>query len=118
MGHLAGVLDQALDRAERLGEREQLGRRGDPLGGLGAAAQREADHPAEVAHLLGRRGVAGVVGELRVQHPLDGRVADEQVDDGAGVRAVALHAHGERLHAAQHEVAVERRRARRRRRSG
>ena len=75
VGHLAGVLDQALDRAERLGEREQLGRRGDPLGGLAAAAQREADHPAEVAHLLGRGGVAGMVGQLRVQHPLDGRVA-------------------------------------------
>ena len=109
VGHLAGVLDEALDRAERLGEREQLGGGGDPLGGVGAAAHREADHAAEVAHLLGRRGVAGVVGELRVEDPLDGRVADEQVDDGAGVRAVAVHPHGERLDAAQHEVAVERR---------
>ena len=40
VGHLAGVLDQALHGAERLGQREQLGRRGDPLGRLGAAAQR------------------------------------------------------------------------------
>ena len=57
---------------------------------------------------LRRGGVAGVVGELRVEHPVDRGVADEEVDDGAGVRAVALHAHGQRLQAAQHEVAVER----------
>ena len=57
----------------------------------------------------GGRGVARVVGQLRVEHALDRRVADEQVDHGPGVGAVAVHAHGQRLQAPQHEVAVERR---------
>ena len=79
------------------------------LAAVGAAAHGEADHPAEVGHLLRRRGVTGMVGELRVEHPLDGRVPHEQVDDGSGVAAMAVHPHGERLDAAQDEVAVERR---------
>ena len=77
-----------------------------------AGRQREAHHPAVVAHLLGRRGVAGMIGQLRVEHALDGRVAGEQIDDRPGVLAVPVHPHAERLHAAQHEVAVERRRHR------
>ena len=46
---------------------------GDALGGVGAAAQREADHPAEVAHLLGGRGVArdgrGAAGTAPARRP-------------------------------------------------
>ncbi len=53
-----------------------------------------------------------MIGQLRVEHALDGGVAGEQVDDRACVLAVAVHPHAERLHAAQHEVAVERRRHR------
>ena len=107
---VAGVLDQALDGAERFGEREDLGRVGDPHGRLRCRRRVtvKRHHPAEVAHLLRGGGVTGVVGELRVQHALDGGVTDEQVDDRPGVLAVAVHPHGERLHAAQHEVAVER----------
>ena len=52
-------------------------------------------------------GVAGMVGQLRVQHPLDGRVANQKIDDGSGIRAMAFHANGQRLHAAECEVAVE-----------
>ena len=52
------------------------GRRDDLERRLARRRAREADHAAEVAHLLGRRGVAGMVGQLRVQHALDGRMAD------------------------------------------
>ena len=102
------MLDQALDRAEGLGEREQLGAAHHPPRRRLAAAQREAHHPAEVGHLLRRGGVTGVVGEAGVEHPLDGAGDREQLDDGPGVGAVAVHPHGERLDAAEHEVAVER----------
>ena len=101
VGHRRRVLDEALDGTERFGEREDLGRGGDTHRGIPSRGEREGNHPAEVAHLLGRGGVAGMVGELRVEHPLDGAMAGQQVDDGAGVLAVAVHPHGQRLHAAQ-----------------
>ena len=105
----AGVLDQALDRTERLGEREDLGRVGDAHGRIPSRGHGERNHAAEVAHLLGRGGVAGMVGQLRVEHPVDGGMGGEQVDDGPGVLAVAVHPQRQRLHPAQHEIAVERR---------
>ena len=37
-------------------------------------------------------------------------MAHEQVDHGPGVAAVTIHPHGERLHAPQDEIAIERRR--------
>ena len=85
--------------------------RGDDLAGCRLATLHgEADHAAVVVHLLGCRGVARVIGELWVQHPLDRRMVQQQVDDGTRVLAVAIHADAERLGAPQHEVAVERRR--------
>ena len=112
VGHLARVLDQRLDRAERLGEREQLGARATTSSAAASPPRSVNDTiPPKSRICFGGDGVPGMVGELRVEHPLDRRVADEQVDDRAGVGAVAVHAHGQRLDAAQHEVAVERRRA-------
>ena len=80
-------------------------------GGL-AAAHRERHHPAEVTHLALRDVVAGMVGEARPQHTVDRGMRDEHLGDRARVVAMAVHADGERLHAAQHEIAVERRRHR------
>ena len=74
---------------------------------LPAASVKET-MPPKSRHLLGRRGVSGVVGQLRIEHALDGGVTAQQVDDGAGVLAVPVHADGERLHAAEDEIAVER----------
>ena len=84
------VLDQRLDAAERLGEREQLRRRSQTSQRrLLAAGQPERHHPAEAAHLLGRDVVAGVLGQARVEHRRDRRVAGEHLGDARGVVASA-----------------------------
>ena len=49
-----------------------------------AAASGERHHAAEVAHLLRGDLVAGVVGQARVEHPVDRGVRGEQLDDRAG----------------------------------
>ena len=109
MRHDRRVLDQALDAAERLGAREDADGREEGLrGGQAAADQHEREHPAEALHLaLGER-VLRVARQARPRHPLDLRVLREELGDVLGVRRVALHAHVERLQAAQHEEAVER----------
>ena len=52
--------------------------------------------------------MAGVRRQARIEHLSHRRMAGEQLGDGAGVVAVALHAHRQRLDPAQHQVAVER----------
>ena len=111
--HPVRVLDQALDAAERLGEREDL-RPGDERDGLLLGLDEERDHAAEVAHLARGDLVAGVVGEAGVEHALDRRVPLEERDDGARVLAVLAHPDGERLQPAQHEPRSRTGRARRR----
>ena len=59
--HARGMLDQALDAAERLGELEELRAR-DELDGLLLGVGQERDHAAEVAHLRARDVVARVAG--------------------------------------------------------
>ena len=71
-------------------------------------ADGERHHAAEAAHLLGRDLVPGVRGQARVVHPLDRRVAGEQLGDPLGVVAVPLHPHREGLHPAQGQPGVER----------
>jgi poly(3-hydroxybutyrate) depolymerase len=80
VGHARGMLDQAFDAAERLGEREQL-RAGDEVDGLGFRLHQERDHAAEVAHLSARDLVAGVVREAGVEDALDAGVAVEELGD-------------------------------------
>ena len=107
--HLARVLDQRLDAAERLGQREQLRRRAHPQRRLPTAgAARNDTIPPKPAHLLGRHLVAGVLGQARVEHPGHGGVPGEHLGDALGVVAVPLHPHRERLDAAQREPVVER----------
>ena len=67
-----GVLDQRLDRAERLTEREEAGALDDGEGGGLTPGGEERDHPAEVAHLPGRGVVARVPGEARIEDAPDG----------------------------------------------
>ncbi len=62
MGHPGGMLDQRLDRAERLREREQAGA-GDDVEGQVLVEREEAHHAAEVAHLAG-----GDLGRPGIQH--------------------------------------------------
>ena len=58
-------------------------------------------------HLAGGDLVTGVAGEAGVEHLLHVLVRLEELDDGPGVRAVLLHAQGERLQPTQDEPAVE-----------
>ena len=63
VGHPARVLDQRLDAAERLGQREQLRPLADLQRGVLAVPQPERDHPAEAGHLLApRRRARGASG--------------------------------------------------------
>ena len=91
----------------RLGELPELGPP-DELDGFLLGAGKERDHAAEVAHLALRDLVPRMRLEPRVEHALDRVVLLEERDDGARVFAVLTHPHRERLHAAQHEPAVER----------
>ena len=110
MGHGSRMFDQALHCAEGFREGEHLGGVGHPHRGVAPRAQRERHHPPEVAHLGGGGIVAGVIGQLGVQHAIDGGMTRQQVDDGAGIFAVAFHTDREGLDATEHEVTVERRR--------
>ena len=102
MCHASGVLDERLDGAERLRQREELRVAHDGERRVLSGSQREAHHAAEVPHLP-RGGRMRVVGKLWIQHTVDRGMSDEQVDDGTGVRAVTVHAHGEGLQAPKHE---------------
>ena len=105
------MLDQALDTAEALGERPHRRLR-DELDRLLFRLHLERDHAAEVAHLTGRDLVARVVGQPGPEDLRDPRVGAEELHDAARVRALPIHAHGERLHAAKHQPGVERARNR------
>ena len=67
--HPGGMLDQALDAAERLRQLEDL-RPGDERDRLLLRLDEERDHPAEVAHLLGGDRVARMGRETRVENLL------------------------------------------------
>src|SRR3954453_21040406 len=107
MRHLARMLDQALHCAEGFREHEELGCRGHTQRLISTAAKREADHSAEVAHLLSRGPMARVIGELRIEDAFDRTMSDQQIDDRSRICAMSFHAHCQRLHATQYQIAVE-----------
>ena len=107
MRHDRGVVEQALDAPEALGEGEDArGRREAPR--RLDSVELERDHAAEAPHLPPRGLVAGVPGQPGTDDALHARVRGEPRGDRARVVAVALHPDGERLDAAEHEPAVER----------
>src|SRR5690606_4154774 len=92
VGHLSGMHDEPLDRAERLREGEQLGGPAELHRGLDPTAETEAHHPAEPRHLARGDLVSRVVGKARPEHLGDRGVIGEHVGDRLGVLAVPLHA--------------------------
>src|SRR4029077_17840149 len=91
--HDARVLDEALDAAETLGEREQLALLERAARGPESAAQHRGDDAAVAArHLALRQRMLRVAGEPRVVDALDLRLLLQELRDGERVGAVPLHA--------------------------
>ena len=108
------MLDQRLDRAERLGQREQP-RPADDLERRRPRRRRRVNDTMPPKSRIWRGGdvVAGMVGRgPGYSTRSTAGCSTQHLGDRRGVGAVAVHAHRERLDAAQHEVAVERRRHR------
>ena len=107
MGHRRRVGDQRLDAAEALGEAHHA--RPGRATRLAAreAADVERDHRAEARRLALLELVARVVRQARGRAPSHLRVVGEEVGDRPAVGLVALHAHAERLDAAQRQERVE-----------
>ena len=97
-----------LSTPPRLSASFQIFVRATSVDGLLLVLEEERDHPAEVPHLPRGDRVAGVRRQAGVEDARDARVPLEEGGDRGGVRAVPIHPHGERLHAAQHEPRVER----------
>ena len=103
------VLDQAFDAAEggRPLEHRDRGRRGHRPALTVPMTDRE--HAAEAAgHLTHRHGVAGMIGQSRVQHRGNARMSVEMTRDQERTFRAALDPHEERTHAAQQQPGLER----------
>ena len=102
------MFDERFHPAQRFSQREQpsppaeLQRRRLP------AVELEGDHAAEITHLPARHHMARVVREPRVEHPADGGVILEYLDDRARIGAVTVHPDREGLDSPQGEPGVER----------
>src|SRR5690348_10388142 len=108
MRHEPRVLDEALDPAEALGEREKLAPLQKSPGILERSLQLRAHDPAESApHLSFRELVLRMARKAGVVNAGDLRMGPEEAGDGERVGAVPLHAHGQSLDAAQDEKAIE-----------
>ena len=80
----------------------------EPPGGGGPAVQLQRDHAAEGRHLFRGDIVSGVCLQPGVVHLRHLRLLHQPVGQVGGVLAVAVHADGQRLHAAEGQVGVER----------
>ena len=106
--HGPGQLDQRLDPAERLGQDEEPGALGHPVGFLGRR-DLERDHAAEPAHLPRGDVVAGMRRQAREEDGLRHlRMVVQEGRHGGRALAVGAHAHGQRLQAPQRQVAIHR----------
>src|SRR6185503_9858035 len=101
------MLDQALDPAERFGERPDL-RAGDELDRLLLGGSEERDHAAEVLHLALRGLMARVARQPWIENVLDVLMRLAVLDATLRVLAVTLHPQRPRLQAAEDEQRVER----------
>ena len=97
--HPRGVLDQRLDAAERLREREHAGRARTPSSADASLPGPERDHAAEPAHLPGGDLVPGVARAGPGRSPAVTRGVRRRGSRATarGVGAVPVHPHGERL---------------------
>ena len=78
------MADQALDAAQRLGEREDLGPLDEPRRARRAIAELDADHPAEARHLA--------AGEVVLRDGTGGRGSRHAATSGVRARATARSA--------------------------
>src|SRR5436189_6147975 len=102
---------QALDAAERLGERKDAGVLRESLGPL-HGPELDRDHAAEPLHLPAGQLVLGVGWQSRIVDPLDLGMFREPLGDAATVGVVLPHAQRPRLGTPHREPAVERSRYR------
>ena len=109
VGHDRRMLDQALDAAQALGQREDLAALEEALGVRQRALEDRRHHAAEAVHLplAPARAADGSRGRDSSTRAIFGCFSS-QCGDGQRVPAVALHAQRQRLQAAQRQEAVER----------
>src|SRR5688500_16518840 len=86
------VLDEGFRSTEARRAREELEAVGEVDRGLLAAADLNAQHAAEAAHLARGDGMSGMRGESRIVDRLDRRMTGEEAGNGHCVLAVAPHA--------------------------
>ena len=110
--HDRRMLDQALDAAQALGQREDLAALEHAQRGAFAALHDRRHHAAARGHLAQRERMLRVAREPRVVHAFDLRMLREPLRDRERVLGVALHADRQRLQPARGEEAVERARHR------
>src|SRR5437868_2718054 len=109
MRHDRRVLDQALDAAEALGQREELAALEEALGCRQPTLENRRNHATvALVHLLRREQVLRMAREPGIDHALDLRMFCQPGGDVHGVAAMALHAQRQRLDAAQREEGIER----------
>src|SRR3989475_3071064 len=101
MGHRRGMPDQALDAAERFGERKDAGVLREPLGSLDRP-ELDRDHAAEPLHLPAGQLVLGAGWQPRIVDPLDLGMFREPLGDAATVGVVLPHAQRQRLRSEEH----------------
>ena len=106
------MFNQRFYAAERFGQREYLHRFQQPERRGLAALNAEREGASVSAHLALRQFVLRMRGQAGVQHRLDLRVSLQPARHAERIALVLLHAYGEGLHAAQHQVAILRPRAR------
>src|SRR5437588_4473240 len=74
VGHGGGVADQGFHAAQALGEAEEAGAADDAESAVLAAADADADHAAERAHLLAGHLVPGMTRQAGIAHAPDRRM--------------------------------------------
>ena len=109
VAHRRRVADQALDAAERFGEREVTERLADLGETRGFGVQLEPEHRAEAALLTPRECVAGMVGEPGVVDAAHGRVGRQLDRQCFGVGLLPFDASDERAKPALGQPRVVRR---------
>src|SRR5437588_13029527 len=103
------MLDETLDPAEALGEREQAAALERAARRVQPPAQHRRDDAAEAArHLRPRERVLRVARQPRVVDALDLRLMLEELRDRDHVGAVTLHAQCQSLDGARSEERIER----------